>query len=443
MPLRQLSVLPLLLFSMIYWLKPSITDAQTAVPIMADEEYIIANEASVDYPTEVHFRLEVDPEITIVDALLTYDVEQTSCLDVSTQVPVQVDGPIIKWDWAMIRSGNPPPGVELWWEWTLTDDQGQTYTTSRQNLKFADDRFPWQTITQGDVTLHWYAGEEVGPILLESAVDGLLLLEEDLGIELHEDVEFYIYGGSADMRDAVLYIQDWAGGVAFPEYNIILMGVPPDIADDWGRSTIRHELAHLVVGQYGRSCVGGHRPTWLEEGLAMYAEGEPASDVTADLDQAIQENSFAPLRSLSGSFPAHDDAAGSAYSQSYSTIEFLRDEYGQEKLQMLLLLLAEGASYDDALEQIYNVNVDGLEQQWRTWINVPARRIPPTPIPINAASIPTVAPLDGPATVPTPLASDSQPAVSSAPAPSSGICGFGLLPLLLLGVFTWRKKSIS
>jgi hypothetical protein len=175
----------------------------------------------------------------------------------------------------------------------------------------------------------------------------------------------------------------------------------------------------------------------------MYAEGEPASDVTADLDQAIQENSFAPLRSLSGSFPAHDDAAGSAYSQSYSTIEFLRDEYGQEKLQMLLLLLAEGASYDDALEQIYNVNVDGLEQQWRTWINVPARRIPPTPIPINAASIPTVAPLDGPATVPTPLASDSQPAVSSAPAPSSGICGFGLLPLLLLGVFTWRKKSIS
>lgn len=442
MPLRQLTIFPLPLIMVIYWLIPAIAAAQTAVPITIGEESIIANEATVDYPTEAHFRLEVDPKLTVVDANLTYNVEQTSCLAVSTQVPVQVDGPIMEWDWAMIRSGNPPPGVDLWWEWTLTDDQGQTYTTPRQNLKFTDDRFPWQTITEGDITLHWYAGEEVGPLLLESAVEGLQLLEEDLGIELHEDVEFYIYGGSADMRDAVLNIQDWAGGVAFPEYNIILMGVPPDIADDWGRSTIRHELAHLVVGQYGRSCVGGHRPTWLEEGLAMYAEGEPSSDVTADLDQAIQENSFAPLRSLNGPFPAHDDEAGSAYSQSYSTIEFLREEYGQEKLQMLLLLLAEGGSYDDALEQIYDVNVDGLEQQWRTWIGAPARQIPPTPTPISASGIPTVAPLLGPATMPTPLASESEPEFPSS-TPSPGICGFGLLPLLLLSVFSWRKKGLS
>ena len=90
------------------------------------------------------------------------------------------------------------------------------------------------------------------------------------------------------MQDAVLYIQDWAGGVAFPEYSTILMGVPPNIAEDWGRSTIRHELAHLVVGKFGHSCVGGHRPTWLEEGLAMYAEGEPSSTVTSELEQATK-----------------------------------------------------------------------------------------------------------------------------------------------------------
>ncbi len=323
----------------------------------------------------------------------------------------------------------------------MTDDQGQTYTTPRQDLVFSDDRFEWQTIDQGDVTLHWYAGEEVGPLLLEAAVAGLELLEQDMGIELQEDVEFYIYGSSTDMQDAVLYIQDWAGGVAFSEYNVILMGVPPNIAEDWGRSTIRHELAHLVVGQYGQSCVGGHRPTWLEEGLAMYAEGEPSDTVTADLDQGLQENSFAPLRSLNGPFPAHDDEAGSAYSQSYSTIQFLREEYGPEKLRGLILLLAEGESYDDALQTIYDFNVDGLEQQWRAWLGAAARPIPPTPTPLSAAAIPTVIPLAGPETVPTPAVVASQPAAPTPPAPSTAICGLGLAPLMLIGAFAWRKKK--
>jgi hypothetical protein len=434
------SSLWLLLFFMVLGAYPTAAKAQTAVPPALGAQSIIANEAIVDYPTEVHFRLETDPAVTITDAILTYDVEQTSCLDVSTQVPVVVEGSLIEWDWAMIRSGNPPPGVKLWWEWRVTDDQGETYTTPRQNLTFNDDRFAWQTVSQDDVTLHWYTGEEVGPLLLEAAVAGLELLEQDMGIELQEDVEFYIYGSSDDMQDAVLYIQDWAGGVAFSEYNIILMGVPPNLAEDWGRDTIRHELAHLVVGQYGRSCVGGHRPTWLEEGLAMYAEGEPSETVTADLDQGIEENSFAPLRSLNGPFPAHGDAAGSAYSQSYSTIQFLREEYGQEKLRSLLLLLAEGESYDDALQTIYDFNVDDLEQRWRAWLGVPARSIPPTPTPLSAAAIPTFVPLAGPDTVPTPTGAANQPAAPTPPAPSSGICGLGLSPLLLLGVFAWRKR---
>ncbi len=418
-----------------------VTKAQTADPIPLDETNIITNAAIVDYPSSVNFQLEIEPSITIVDAVLTFDVEQTSCLDVSTTVPVEVDGPALEWEWAMVRSGNPPPGVDLWWEWKLTDDQGRIYSTPRQNLTFVDERFPWGSVSQDNITLHWYEGEDVGPLLLESAVAGLALLENDLGIELREDVTFYIYGSSADMRDAVLYIQDWAGGVAFSEYNTILMGVPPNIAEDWGRDTIRHELAHLVVGKFGQSCVGGHRPTWLEEGLAMYAEGEPSGTVTSDLEQAAADNSFAPLRSLNGAFPAHGDDAGSAYSQSYSTIEFLREEYGQQNLQDLLLLLANGEGYDDALQQVYGTNVDGLEQQWRAWIDVPARDIPPTPTPITAAGIPTVIPLAGPSNFPTPPPAEAAPIPTPPANPPTGICGLGLIPLFLLGSITWRKKS--
>lgn len=406
-----------------------------------DETAVLSNEALVSYPESVTFRLELDPDVDIVEATLTYDVEQISCLDVSTQVPVEVDGSTLEWEWVMIRSGNPPPGATLWWEWEVVDSQGQTYTTPRQELTLEDDRFDWRTVSDGDITVHWYAGEEVGPLLLEAAVEGVALLEADLGIELQEEVEFYIYGSADEMREAVLYIQDWAGGVAFAEHNAILMGVPPAIAEEWGRDTVRHELAHLVIGQYGRSCVGGNRPSWLEEGLAMYAEGDPSDQVMADLDSGLRDNGFIPLRSLNGSFPAHGDAASLAYSQSYSVIQFLREEYEQEMLQSFIQVLASGESYDDALEIVYGFNVDGLEEAWRAWIGAPARPIPPTSTPFSAAAVPTLAPLSGPASQPTPESYEDISAREPAAAPSSGLCGFGLVPLLLLGIFSLKNRK--
>ncbi len=414
-------------------LSKSVT-AQTAV------SPILSNTASVNYPQSVTFRLEVDPAITLTDAVLNYDVDQTSCLDVSTQVPVEVTGNVAEWEWPMVRSGNPPPGAGLWWEWTVTDDTGSIFTTPRQKFTFEDDRFEWQTIQEGDVTLHWYAGEEVGPLLLDAAVAGLELLETDMGIELMEPVQLYIYGSSADMRDAVLYIQDWAGGVAFPEYNIILIGVEPRQAADWGRDTVRHELTHLALGQVGHSCVGGHRPTWLEEGMAMYAEGEPSDSVQSDLERGQQNNDFAPLRSLNGAFPAHGDAAGSAYSQSYSVVAFLQEAFGQAKMQDLIQLLASGSSYDAALEAVYGFNVDGLESEWRSWLGIPQRPFPPTPTPLSAAAVPTVVPFSGPQDVATTVAPSELAATApeTAAPTNSGFCGLGLMPLLALGFVFYR-----
>lgn len=395
------------------------------------------NEVEIDFPETVTFHLELDDSTAVATAVLTYDVVQISCLEAEANVPVAVDGNQLEWTWVMTRSGNPPPGAELWWQWTLTDANGSTFTTPRQTVKLTDARFDWQTVSTDNIHLHWYRGEDVGPLLLDAAAAGLDQLQTDMGIELQSDVQFYIYGSSQDMRDAVLYIQDWAGGVAFSEYNTILMGVPPGIAADWGRTTVRHELAHLVIGQFGSSCVGGRRPTWLNEGLAVYAEGEPDSSTLADITNGIQNNQFEPLRSLNGSFPAHDDAAGMAYSQSYSVVDFMLTEYGQEKMQALILNLAEGTGYDEALEDVYGMNVDGLETAWRAEIGAPARSIPPTPTPISAAYVPTAVPIGAPESVPTPPAAAAPPPETKPPA--TGVCGLGLLPLLLIAIATKRR----
>jgi hypothetical protein len=390
---------------------------------------IVANEAIVAFPNQVTFRLEWESESPIVEARLTYDVVQISCLEAAAEVPVEVTGPTIEWTWVMIRSGNPPPGSELWWEWTLTDVDGNEFTTERQSITLTDDRFEWRTLESEGIQLYWYQGDDVGPTLLDAAVTGLDRLQQEMGIELKEGVQIYIYGSAADMQQAVLYIQDWAGGVAFSEHNVILIGVPPDLAQDWGRNTVRHELTHLVVGQFGYSCVGGSRPTWLNEGLAVFGEGDLSTEFAEALESAIEDDQLSPVRSLNGPFPAGEAEARIAYAQSYSLVAFLLDEFGQEKMQSLTLTLAQGRGYDEALEEVYGFNEDGLETAWREAVGAARRQIQPTATPISAASIPTYEPISAPVDMPTPPSAAELPPASSE---SPGICSLGMLPLLLL-----------
>lgn len=395
------------------------------------------------YPRRVTFRLDVDAPTEITQATLHYDMSKVSCLNGGATVPVTIEGDSLQWTWEMVRSGNPPPGTAVTWNWTLTDANGHTLTTPPQTHTFTDSRYDWQTIEADNLRLHWYDGN-VGPGLLDAAVSGLERLESEMGIELQDEVNLFIYGDTDDMRDAVLYIQDWAGGVAFSDYNVILMGIPPSLANSWGQDVVPHELAHLVIAQYGRSCVGGSRPNWLEEGLAVYAEGDISPDIQADIERGLANNSFEPLRSLNGAFSAHGAEAGIAYSQSYSTVAYLLETYGREPLQQLILTLAAGKNTDAALEEVYGFNVDGLELEWRTHLGLPARDIPPTPTAINPAAIATIVPEGLPTNLPTPPAAAATAVpMANAPSANPGICNPGVVPLLLVGLFFARRRRIQ
>jgi hypothetical protein len=149
-------------------------------------------------------------------------------------------------------------------------------------------------------------------------------------------------------------------------------------------------------------------------------------------------------------------------------------------MQSLILTLAEGEGYDEALEAVYGFNADGLEVAWRQAIGAPSRQIPPTPTAISAAAIPTIVPLNGAQSllppgfvsvsptsdtgsvtteitavavlttavpVETPFAGETQPpAPTPTPEASGGInvCGLGAAPLLGIGlVFFGRSRKRS
>lgn len=414
-----------------------------ATAVAQTNDPVISNQANLSFPNHVTFQLEVAPDFGLTSAQLTYNVNKTSCLEAQATVPVTITDNKAEWQWVLSRSGNPPPGANMWWQWTLTDSNGNSFTTPPQTLIFRDERFTWRSISEAGIEMNWYGQERIGPLLLAAAVSGLDRLQNEMGIELQDSVQFYIYDNYDDMRQAVLYVQDWAGAVAFDEYNIILMGVPPTVAESWGVQTVSHELAHLVVGQFGRSCVGGRRPNWLEEGLAVYAEGSPQASIVTEINKAKENNSFEPLRSLTGAFSSHGTDAGIAYSQSYSVVDFMLQRYGEEKMQALILLLAEGEGYDAALTAVYGLNMDELELAWRQALDLPPRIIPATPTPLTAVAIPTFAPLSAPASLATPPAANEPPASPTPNGGSSGLCGLGAMPLLVIGLWLAGRDHTS
>jgi len=202
---------------------------------------------------------------------------------------------------------------------------------------------------------------------MAAAQQALTKLGQDTGAELEKPVKLYIYADAQDLQGAMIYPQEWTGGVAFTRYGIIAIGIAPDNLS-WGKRAIAHELAHLVIHQMTLNPYSG-LPTWLDEGLAMYAEGPLVPLYKAYLDKAIAENSLISVRSLSSPFSAYAEESLPSYAQSYSLVEFLIGSYGQDKMLELLLTFKQGSSYDAALEKVYGFDMDGLDTLWQDYVS--------------------------------------------------------------------------
>jgi hypothetical protein len=161
----------------------------------------------------------------------------------------------------------------------------------------------------------------------------------------------------------MVFPQEWTGGAAFTEFNTIAIGISPDNID-WGKEALVHELTHLVIHQSVYSPYG-RLPTWLDEGLAMYNEGKLSYSFQSSLDDAIKNDVLISVRSLCSDFSADPGKAYLAYAESYSIVEYLLVNFGQEEMLRLLTVIKEGSTYDNALLQVYGFDVEGLDERWQ------------------------------------------------------------------------------
>jgi hypothetical protein len=179
--------------------------------------------------------------------------------------------------------------------------------------------------------------------------------------------------------------------LALPAYNVVVTAIEPG-QTTWAASVVPHELAHLVVGALVFNCRGVNLPTWLNEGLAVNAEGPAPPEDTARVQRALLAGSLPTLRSLASGFQAETGRATLAYAHSAEVVRYLIREHGSERLGELLAQVQSGRTIDPALEAVYGFNTDGLDSAWR--VSEGAAPLPTAPATLSAAertAVPTLA----------------------------------------------------
>lgn len=327
---------------------------------------VVDSSVVAEFPSRLVFSIEAEGPSDIEDIRLHYQVDRMKHTPTTSEAwPSFTPGTTVaaSWTWDM-RRASLPPGAPLTYWWTVRDSEGGVVETIPKEVTFEDDTYDWRTLESPDLTLHWYAGDDsFAATLMDICQDAIETLAVDVGTRVERHIEVYIYASTDDLRRAMVYPQEWTGGVAFTEYGIIAIGMGPGDLD-WGRRALRHELTHLVIHATVFSPYGD-LPTWLDEGLSMHNEGGSSPTFEAMLENAVQNDRLLSLRTLSGPFSSDPNKAYLSYAESHSVVEYLLARYGSGKMHDLLMAFKAGATMDEALGNTYEIGLDELEADWR------------------------------------------------------------------------------
>ncbi|MCJ7492028.1 MAG: peptidase MA family metallohydrolase [Dehalococcoidia bacterium] len=267
------------------------------------------------------------------------------------------------------------PGANVNYYWQVDDDAGNSVKTQPATFIYDDTRFDWKSMTEGNLTVFYYAGDESDVrSLLQTGIEGLQRMEQLLNTQVGFPVKVFLYDSAEDMRPAAMSSSEspergviTLGEVFFSDTAVVAHDVRP-------QDIMRHELAHIVVRQAVKGPFG-NLPAWLDEGTAMYAQSDLLSNEERALESAIESDEVLSLRAMSSASLAHTSVNVSLfYGQSWSVISFLVDQYGTERFADLFATFKAGSTVDKALEQVYGFEQDGLENAWRESVGLPARK---------------------------------------------------------------------
>ncbi|MBI2916554.1 MAG: hypothetical protein HYY01_01045 [Chloroflexi bacterium] len=406
---------------------PEVQGQATQGPRLINQSY------QSNFPTSLVFVAEAEGPETIQSVTLYYGVKGAKSR--AYAYPQFTAGSRVQATYTLRNNTQQtyiPPWADVTYYWVFEDSAGGRLETPEAIATFEDVRFTWQKLSQGQVTLYWYRGSESSArALLERSVDTLERIASEAGITFEGDVKVLLYNNKQDMdpalplRSATYTAQTVTLGVALGGDTVAVLREQADL-----KETLTHELTHLVTGQLAEGPFFD-MPVWLNEGLSMVAEEELSAQYSLELRRAAQAGRLITVRSMSA-MPGDPNQVNLFYAQAHSLVDYLMRTYGREKFQELFRVLKDGNRFNDALKQVYGLDIDGLDAAWRAYL--------------GAGPAPAPQPSPAPATTPQPPAPPDRTSPQAPPERSvplalvAGLAVVGVLALGLAGVLAWALR---
>ena len=187
-------------------------------------------------------------------------------------------------------------------------------------------------------------------------------------LEMHfSAIESELNYSPPDSIGVILYTQEafaditkapgWVGALNDGRIRVPVQGL--NGVDQELSRVLKHELTHSFVQQKTH----GHAPTWVQEGLAQWMEGQRSGENAVVLAQIYSAGHAAALGRLEGSWlNMSGDSARYSYAWALANIEYIVQADGMGDIERILDRIGAGMATEAAVREVLHSGYDELTQ---------------------------------------------------------------------------------
>ncbi len=277
-----------------------------------------------------------------------------------------------------VAPGYVPPFGEIVVQLSIENAAGEILRTEPRRIQYVDNRYAWEQASDGLVTAHWHGNvASRARAILAAATTTVDRLQREAGLAYDRPVKLVIYN-TKDEIDSVIPFRSATSrrelitaGQAQAEHDLVLV-----LATTNAEATAAHELTHLVVMNAAQNPYF-ELPAWLNEGLAVYFQGDGGREYQQLFERRKREDRLLSLRAMTTP-PGKPEDNLLMYGEGYELVRFLIGRYGPENIAAYLAAYREAKDHDTPLRSIYGFDRDQLEAEWRAAVGAPSQ-VPPSP----------------------------------------------------------------
>ncbi len=201
--------------------------------------------------------------------------------------------------------------------------------------------------------------------VLKIAEDALPEISRFIGDEYSRNIHIKLISDMEEFeRLTRAGLPDWGVGFADAKNSLIIICSPRVARKNLDiKSITRHELAHIILGG---AADGKRLPRWFNEGVAMYCSNEWRFGREKILAIANFTNTLIPLSLIDYTFPRDRNKAEIAYTESFSAIAYIIQNFGLDGLRDITKNLRY-KNFEDAFFASLGITYDEFTDEWEKW----------------------------------------------------------------------------